>query len=106
MIDYRRTTLSTAPAGEPIERSEFKDHMRIAQSSDNENTLITSYIKTAREWAEDYTGRKFITQTWKYYLDDFPTANYIEIPYPPLQASSFAIQYTDASSSASSVFHI
>jgi uncharacterized phiE125 gp8 family phage protein len=103
MIDYRRTTLSTASAGEPVEWSELKDHLRVAQSSDAENTLLTHYIKTAREFAEGYTGRRFVTQTWKYYMDAFPGDNYIEIPYAPLQAASFAIQYTDASSSASSV---
>ena len=103
MIDYLRTTISTAPLGEPVERSELKDHLRIAQSSDAENTLLTGYIKSAREFAEGYTGRKFITQTWKYYLDAFPADKFIELPYAPLQSASLAFTYTSCSGSTSSV---
>lgn len=106
MIDYLRTTLSTAPLGEPVERSELKDHLRVAQSSDAENTLLTSYIKTAREFAEGYTGRKFITQTWNYYLDEFPGDNFIELPYAPLissASSALTFTYKDCSGSTNSM---
>ena len=103
MIDYLKTTISSAASSEPVSVTEVKDHGRIDRSLAEEDALIGDYITTAREFAEGYTGRRFITQTWKYYLDAFPGSNYIEIPYAPLQTSSFAISYTDASSSSSSV---
>ena len=54
-------------------------------------------IKVARQDAEDINGRKFITQTWYYYLDQFPTENTIYLPYPPLQSIT-SIKYYDTDS--------
>jgi len=95
MIDYLRTTLSSAASMEPVTIVEVKDHLRIDRNLDEEDTLLEDYITTAREFAEGYTGRKFITQTWKYYLDEFPSENYIEMPYAPLISSaSTALTFT------------
>jgi uncharacterized phiE125 gp8 family phage protein len=51
-----------------------------------EDTLLTNLIIAATEWAEGYTRRKFITQTWNYCLDEFPDVDYIRIPYGNLQS--------------------
>lgn len=103
MIDYLRTTLSTAAVLEPVTIVEVKDHLRIDRNLDEEDTLLEDYVKTAREFAEGYTGRRFITQTWKYYLDEFPADNFIEIPYAPLQSSSLAFTYKSCSGTSNSM---
>ena len=103
MIDYTKTKISTAATVEPVSITELKDHLRIDRNLDEEDWLLEDYIKSAREYAEGYTGRRFITQKWKYYISEFPSKKEIDIPYPPLQASSFAFTYTSASGSSNSV---
>jgi hypothetical protein len=56
----------TQPDIEPVTLAEMIQHMReftsIPQAAQDELTRLT---KAAREWAEDYTGRALIDQTWK-----------------------------------------
>lgn len=68
--------------------------VRLAATS-AEDDLITDIIKTAREYVEDYTRRALLTQTWEYYLDAFPTANYIRLPFGNLQSVT-SIKYKDS----------
>ena len=77
-----RLKLKTAPAVEPITLEEAKNHLKVDSTDDN--TLINSLIKAARDLAEKETRRAFITQTWQMYLDSAPAE--IEIPKPPLQS--------------------
>ncbi len=72
--------LVTAPVEEPIQIEQAKDHLRI--TGDDENSLLTGYIVAAREFAEDYTNRKLLSQTWELRLEAFPIANYGEIRLP------------------------
>jgi uncharacterized phiE125 gp8 family phage protein len=64
-----------------------------------EDTLITSLIKSARQWVEKYLNRQLITATWYLYLDAFPAVDYIRLPLPPLQSVT-AITYTDTDGTA------
>ena len=66
-MGYVRTTDA---ATEPIPLTEAKTHLRVDHSDDD--TYITSMIKAARQLAEEYTQRSFITQTWKYFANEFP----------------------------------
>jgi uncharacterized phiE125 gp8 family phage protein len=59
--------LLTAPTVEPITLAQAKDHLR--QDTDDEDDLISSLITAARRWAEAYTRRAFITQTWRLSFD-------------------------------------
>lgn len=68
---YLRYVRTTDAATEPVSASEFKTFARI--DGTDEDTLITSLLKTARQMAEDYCERSFITQTWKLYGNNFPT---------------------------------
>jgi hypothetical protein len=61
----------TDATSEPISTAEAKAFMRVSAST--EDTLIGSLIKAARQACEAYTGRAFITQTWEYNLDQFPS---------------------------------
>jgi len=80
----------TPPAAEPVTLAEAKTHLRVTAA--DEDTLIDSLIPTARQWAEDFTRRALITQTWDYTLDAF--ADEIEIPLPPLQSIT-SVKYLD-----------
>jgi uncharacterized phiE125 gp8 family phage protein len=88
--------LVTDPTEEPITLDEAKHHLRV--EIDDDDSLILGMIKAAREYAEAVTHRRLITQTWKYYLDEWPDESYIEIPFPPLiSISNTGIKYTDSS---------
>lgn len=82
--------LVTPPNAEPVLLSEAKGHLRVTAT--DEDSLINSLISAARNWAENFTQRALITQTWDYKLDAF--ADEMEIPLPPLQ-SVISVKYID-----------
>jgi len=61
-------------------------------ASVTDSALITNLIGTALEDCQDFQNRQFITATWEYWLDEFPSKNQIDIPLPPLQSIT-AIKY-------------
>ncbi len=58
------------PQSEPVTLDEAKNHLRVDHS--DEDQLIDLLIQAAREMAEKFTGRSFITQTRQMKLDCFP----------------------------------
>jgi uncharacterized phiE125 gp8 family phage protein len=83
--------LITAPAAEPITLEEAKNHMRV--EVDTDDTIITNFIMTARRYCEKIQGRFYVTQTWDWFLDQFPEYPF-DLPYPPLQSITH-IKYYD-----------
>jgi len=81
----------TPPATDPITLTEAKSHLRVDHTDDD--TLITGYITAATRYAEEFTGRAFITQTLELVLDEFRAQ--IQIPRPPLQ-SVVSVKYDDS----------
>ena len=73
--------LITPPSVEPITLEEAKIFLRI--DTDEENTLLESLISAARLYAEKYTTRSFITQTWE--MRTRTVAERLFLPYPPVQ---------------------
>lgn len=59
-----------------------------------EDSLLTSIIQSAREVVEDECRRALFTQTWDYYLDEFPSCDYIKLPFGNLQSVT-SIKYKD-----------
>lgn len=66
----RSLKLVTPPAVEPVSLLEAKRQARI--DGDDDDAFVAALIVAARQWAESYTGRAFITQTWQLWLDDAP----------------------------------
>jgi len=62
-----KSKVTTAPASEPVTLTELKSSLRITNTA--EDTLLTQYISDARMFAENYTGKKFISQTVTSYYD-------------------------------------
>ena len=62
-----------------------------------EDSLLSSYITSAREFGEDFTKHAFAAQTWNMYLEDFPHCkDYIEWFMPPLTSiTSVTIKDSD-----------
>lgn len=78
------------PTSEPVSLTEAKAHMRVDIGDDD--TLISSLIKAAREYVEDASHRALMTQTWRLSLDQWPSSDEILLPRPPLV--SVTITYT------------
>lgn len=117
--------VTTQPASEPLALSDVKAELGVTGTSDD--ARLTRLIKAARQAAEEYTGRAFITQTITVLLDTFPstlhrgpwwngtrqvaraeiehvTAKPITLPRPPLQSvTSITITQDDGTTSALNV---
>jgi uncharacterized phiE125 gp8 family phage protein len=90
-------TQSSAPAVEPITLAEAKEHLDVTHSESDD--YITALISTARQAAEKFQGRAYITQTLQYRLDGFPESREILLPRPPLQSVS-SVVYVDSNGSS------
>lgn len=76
--------LLTPPVLEPVGLDELKNFARIEDSGDDD--LLASLIAAARQWAEAYTRRAFLGQTWALYLSGPPRGDRISLPRGPLLA--------------------
>lgn len=93
MSEHSVLSLITAPVTEPITVGEAKAQARVDGTDDD--VLITAQIAAARPWAEEFTNRAFVTQTWKWNLDRFPPNDApIELPKAPLQSVT-SVKYID-----------
>jgi uncharacterized phiE125 gp8 family phage protein len=81
----------TAPASYPVTVDEAKANGRIEYTA--EDTLITGYIAAATAYAERYTGRVFVSQTWELVMDEFPDSE-ITVDLGPI-VSVTSIKYLD-----------
>lgn len=116
MLDYR-LSLVTAPASEPVSRSDVKTYMRVDTTADDD--LIDALIVTARQDAEKYTGRAFISQTWRMFINEWScqlvsgieggiyaelpywyydrkNPSYVEVPLAPLTSVTHIKTYDDS----------
>ena len=88
---------------EPIILAEVRQHLRLPEN-EAEDTLLMSLITIARSYCEHYTRRALAEQTLEVYLDRFPSADPIELPYPPLQ-SVIEIGYKDSNGEETILSH-
>ena len=77
--------LITPPTIEPVALSDVKLHLRIDVDAVDEDEYLEALITATRGHVEDVTGRKLLTQTWDYFLDEWPRANFIKLPFGNLQ---------------------
>lgn len=86
----RVAKIVTAPTITPISVAEAKSHMGVTFS--NDDTLIGIYVSSATRLCENFLQRKLITQTWKMWLDYWPSS--IKVLFGDLQSVTH-VKYTD-----------
>jgi len=62
----------------------------------DEDTELETLITAARQICEDWQRRAYITRTYEYTLDEWPEADYIEMPMPPLLTVTSIVYTTSA----------
>lgn len=87
--------LVSSPVAEPITISDLELHSVYDAEVLGEDPLLNDQIQSARELVEDMTRRALLTQTWDYYINNFPSANRFKIPLGNLQSVTH-IKYTDS----------
>lgn len=93
MSGYR---LITPPATEPLALADVKKFCQVDADITADDELIQNVlIPTARQAAEQLTGRALITQAWRRTLDGMPLV--LELERAPLQSIT-AFQYLDMAS--------
>lgn len=92
MTPAMSTYLLTPPPVEPVEPDDAKLALRI--DGTEFDVLLPGLIASARQVAEQETGRAFVTQTWRTELEDWPDAADVIAVYRP---SACAITYWDGS---------
>lgn len=75
--------MTSGPAVEPVSLSEAKNYLRV--DHDDEDILIASLITAARMHIEIATDQAMITQSWSYYLDQWPEDLHVDVSLGPIQ---------------------
>lgn len=66
---------TSPPAIEPVTPDDIKLWSRVIDTADD--SMMPLLIGAARRFAESYTGRSFITQSWRLTIDGFPTSDWV-----------------------------
>jgi uncharacterized phiE125 gp8 family phage protein len=85
--------LITAPTVEPVSLAAARSFLRVDGSE--EDPLIISLIKSAREEGEKLSRRALITQTWEMIINEWPTDLRLKVLRPPLQSIT-SVKYLDS----------
>lgn len=67
-----KSLLTVPPATLPVSLTDVKTFLRVDGSS--EDAVVTSMIKAATQRLEELVDFKFVTQTWEFYFDGFPSS--------------------------------
>ena len=79
--------VTTPPAEEPITVAELKEWLRV--DGTDQDTVITSLLTSAREWAEGYTHRRFVDTELDVTWATFPKIGAdLYLPGPPVSVLS------------------
>lgn len=75
----------------PVSLDEAKAHLRVTHTDDD--LYITTLLKAATKWAEDFQCRTYVSRTHTMYLDNWETV--IRPTYSPLISTGMTIKYLD-----------
>jgi len=89
-----KTELITLPVQYPVSLAEAKKQCEIDDSDTAHDTYIKSLVMAATGRVEQYLHRRLVTQTWKLYLDQWPSCSTIRLPFGKLQSVT-SIKYKD-----------
>lgn len=93
--------IMTDATAEPVTLDEVKIYLRLQATYEDEDDLLTRWIKEARKEAEHKTRRACLPQTWKLFLDNFEST--MVLPRAPLSSNTtdVVITYLDEASGQS-----
>lgn len=91
-------TLRIAEYSEPVSLDQAKAQLRV--TDDSEDALICGFIRAAREYVENYTGRVLVRRAFTETFDSF--GNYLELLRRPF-VSVDEVAYTDTDGAAQTV---
>jgi uncharacterized phiE125 gp8 family phage protein len=86
-------SLVTSPIELPVSVARLKLAMRYDENGLDSH--ISDLLEAATGDAEALTNRRFVTQTWDFTRDCFPSCSTMEVPFPPLQSVT-SITYIDS----------
>lgn len=89
--------LVTAPTEFAITDAQMEAHARAAGQPPEQ---YQPYVRAAQEYAETITGRKLVTQTWKWFLGSWPCGDRVTLPFGQLQSVTH-VKYTDTADAQS-----
>jgi hypothetical protein len=88
-----RYILATPPASEPLTTEDVRSYLRLDDDDTSQDSIISVMITAARRYAEQYTGRSLMPQTWLAVADSFPGCW-----IPPAPFGAYAYSYGSARS--------
>jgi len=94
MRSPKPSIVTSEPSIEPLTLAEVRDQYLKAVNDTDENNMITAMIKAARIKAENFTGRKFITQSVSESWDEWPDDGVLELGHANV-LSITSITYKD-----------
>lgn len=77
-----------------LANANYSVNVILNQGYSSEDAYISSLITSARQYCEEYQGKKYLTQVWEMSMDEF--ADIIEIPFGNLQTVDL-VTYKDSS---------
>lgn len=84
---------TVAPEVEPITVAEAKAQLRVLHTDDDD--YITALIGAAREWAESFTRRAFVEQTWIAQYAGWPADRAFDLARFPIMSLE-SVSYRDS----------
>jgi len=87
-------TIKTAPTNYPVDLKRVKQHLNIELGNTRDDDELEFLLQMATDEVEQRLRRRLITQTWYFYLFDWPDDDYIKLPFGQLQSVT-AVKYTD-----------
>jgi uncharacterized phiE125 gp8 family phage protein len=93
---------TTVPSVEPVTLAELKEHLRLLHSA--QDSMLSGLIVAARQRAEAYTRRAFVTSTWEATWSRIPCRGHgrelfagrkLDLPRGPLVAVTW-LKYLDS----------
>ena len=85
-------TLVTEPAEAAVTAAEMEAH---ARANGQPSVQYEPYVLSAQAWVEMATGRKLVSQTWKWFLDGWPCSDRVALPFGQLTSLTH-VKYTDS----------
>lgn len=80
------TTLHAAPTTTPVAFGVLKQHLKIDLDQLTEDHLLVPVLSAAVSRVEQLTRRQLEQATWDYFLQSWPSVDYIKLPFGNLQS--------------------